>query len=119
MKRDLDLLRDILLRIEDAESDLENQAFYDLSDNPRTIGFHIRLLIDAGFISAIDISSKGAPDYFIIQRLTFAGCEYLDSVRSTTIWEQAKQKLSSISGGASLDVITALCTDLAKAQLGI
>lgn len=92
MKRDLDLLRDILLRIEDAESDLENQAFYDLSDNPRTIGFHIRLLID---------------------------CEYLDSVRSTTIWEQAKQKLSSIGGSASLDVITSLCADLAKAQLGI
>ena len=118
MKRDLDLLRAILLRIEDAEADVQNHDFYDL-DNPQIIGFHIRLLIDAGFISAIDISSNGDLDYFIIQRLTFAGCEYLDSVRSTTIWEQAKQKLSAIGGSASLDVITSLCADLAKSQLGV
>ena len=33
MNRDLDLLRVILLRIEEAESNIENRDFYDL-DNP-------------------------------------------------------------------------------------
>lgn len=118
MKRDLDLLRAILLRIEEAESNIENHNFYDL-DDPTIVDFHICLLIDAGFVSAIDISNNVAPYYFIIQRLTFAGCEYLDSVRSTTIWEQVKQKLSAVGGSASLDVITSLCADLAKSQLGV
>ena len=118
MKRDLDLLRVILLRIEEAESNIENHDFYDL-DNPQIIGFHIRLLIDANFISALDASSVGNPDYFIIQRLTFAGCEYLDAVRSNDIWTKVKEKLSSIGEGATLEVITSLCSALAKAQLGI
>ena len=118
MKRDLDLLRVILLRIEEAESNIENRDFYDL-DNPQIIGFHIQLLIDADFIASYSISTLGNPNYFIIQRLTFAGCEYLDAVRDKGIWGQAKQKLSSVGGSASLDVVTSLCSALAKAQLGI
>ena len=119
MKRALDLLRDMLLRIEGAESEVENQDFYDLTDNPQIIGFHIQLLIDADFISAIDASCIGSPDYFVIHRLTFSGCEYLDSVRSNDVWGQAKKKLAGIGGSASLDVVTTLCSALAKAQLGI
>ena len=51
--------------------------------------------------------------------MTFAGCEYLDAVRDKGIWGQAKQKLSSVGGSASLDVVTSLCSALAKTQLGI
>ena len=40
MKRDLDLLRAILLRIEEAESNIENHNFYDL-DDPPIVDFHI------------------------------------------------------------------------------
>ena len=119
MKRDLDLLRNMLLRIEEAESEIENSDFDDLSDNPQIIGFHIQLLIDADFISAIDASCIGSPDYFVIHRLTFSGCEYLDSVRSNDVWGQAKKKLAGIGGSASLDVVTTLRSALAKAQLGI
>ncbi|WP_314797227.1 DUF2513 domain-containing protein [uncultured Selenomonas sp.] len=119
MKRDLDLLRDMLLRIEEAESEIENSDFNDLSDNPQIIAFHIQLLIDADFIASYDISTLGNPNYFVIQRLTFAGCEYLDAVRDKGIWGQAKQKLSSVGGSASLDVVTSLCSALAKTQLGI
>ncbi|MFC2316061.1 MAG: hypothetical protein ACFNLO_09230 [Selenomonas massiliensis] len=39
MKRDLDLLRDMLLRIEEAESEIENSDFNDLSDNPQSSPF--------------------------------------------------------------------------------
>lgn len=119
MKRDLDLLRNMLLLIEESMPEITNDDFAELSDNPQLIAFHIQLLIDAGFIAYYDASTIGNPNYFIITRMTFAGCEYLDSVRSTKIWEQAKQKLSAVGGSATLDVITSLCADLVKAQLGI
>lgn len=119
MKRDLDLLRDMLLLIESSEPEISNDTFAELSDDPQLIAFHIQLLIDADFIAYYDASTLGNPNYFIITRMTFAGCEYLDSVRNTTIWEQVKRKLSAVGGSASLDVITSLCANLVKSQLGI
>lgn len=121
MKRDLDLLRQMLLRIESLDSSKHKitvDSFSDLNSDWNTIVLHIELLIDAGFIEASDVSTCSADDY-IIRRITFTGYDYLDSIRNDSIWNEVKQKISSVGGSVSLEVVKELGVTLVKQHLGI
>ena len=75
MKRDMKLIREILLWAENkASASLETPTLpgYD----PTAILFQVKLLKDAGFVDAEDKNGRWA-----ISLLTWAGCEYLDSIR--------------------------------------
>ena len=75
MKRDLDLLRDILICIEN-QSGVKVVRMYIFKDLPydhELIAFHVRLLMDAGYIDANE-HHLGEQSDFVIRRLTFAGC---------------------------------------------
>lgn len=124
MKRDLDLMRDILLRIEAFDPKcghaIRLRTFKDLCDDLPTLSLQIELLADAGFIEIESESIIG--NYtkdFIISRITFAGYEYLDSVRNDTIWKSVKKRLSGIGGEASMDIVKSLASSLILEQLGI
>ncbi|WP_432646630.1 DUF2513 domain-containing protein [Mitsuokella sp.] len=124
MKRDLDLMRNILLRIEAFDPKCGHAirllTFKDLCDDLPMLSLQIELLIDAGFIE-VD-SEIALDDYtkdFIISRITFAGYEYLDSVRNDTIWESVKKRLASIGGEASIDIVKSLASSMLLKQLGL
>lgn len=104
MKYDLDLLRNFLLRIEDADDFLSVYHFLDLCPDPKKVFFHLSLLADAGFIDYIDTSTKDGDD-MLVKRITFAGCEYLELIRSDSMWEKTKAKLTEIGGALSLTVV--------------
>ena len=84
MKRDLDLIRDILLYIEEAE---QYPVYSDTIEIPEAteemISFHVQLLADAGYIDYLDATACGNEGLvcYYINRLTMAGCDYLDGVR--------------------------------------
>lgn len=123
MKRDLDLMRDIMLRIEErcpGKRKTTSAAFADLTDDLEKIGFHLYLLYDAGFIDAIPVKCTKLryTDYFIYG-LTFRGCDYLDSVRDASIWSSVKENLLRIGGSATMDVIAELASSLLRDRLGI
>ncbi|WP_196598595.1 DUF2513 domain-containing protein [Pectinatus frisingensis] len=121
MRRDLDLIREMLIKIELADSNkrkITSEYFSSLSDNENKIIFHIELLIDAGFIEAVEIPMMKISD-FCIKRLTFDGCDYLDSIRDENIWEKTKNKLKLVGSAASLEVVQYVAIDIAKKVLGI
>jgi hypothetical protein len=114
MKRDMDLIREILLKIEDYPDT-------DMGDVPKVEGYsekeiyyNIWLLHDAGFIEAYDLSAGGDLTFFP-KRLTWAGCEFLDSARDGRRWKQAKDIMKT-TGGFALDVLAMLLGELAKQQ---
>lgn len=112
MKRDLDLLRSILLAVEaDDSGELYPEEIdidgYDL----RTISYHIRLLADADFIDARFFPAGDNESSCVIRRITMSGYDYLDHVRSPNIWRQIKSRLSDTLGTASdvsLDIVKAV-----------
>lgn len=118
MKRDMDLIRAILLTIESHE-----HGFAPKIEIPNytqeQINYHAYLLKEAGLVQAIDITSMSSegPEA-MITRLTWAGHEFLDSARQNNIWNQAKDKINKI-GGATLPIWTALLTELIKKQIGL
>ncbi len=101
MKRDMDLVRSILLRFEDSEKVRQDRSILsDLADDATIIG-HLAMLEDAGFIEHKDWQPY--PRGVKIRlgwRITWTGHEFLEAVRDPEIWRRTKagaEKLGSWS----------------------
>jgi hypothetical protein len=118
MRRDMDLIRKMLLAIEADEHGfaprIEIQGY-----TQEQINYHAVLLGEAGLAKVTEVTSMGSesPEAIII-RLTWAGHEFLDAARENNIWNQAKDKISKI-GGATIPIWIAILTEIIKKQLGL
>ncbi len=114
MKRDMELIRALLLDLEeDEESDLSHWSEEQLL-------YHMVLLIEAELVhGSYTDGENGIPVSACALRLSWSGHEFLDSARDTTVWAKAKTKLGKTGTSVSLSVLTSLLTKLAKEQLGI
>jgi hypothetical protein len=74
VKRDIDLLRRILLDLESGSS------VHDAGEDPQTLDYHIQLLHDAGLIVADEL----VPGQWWPERITWAGHEFLTSPETTS-----------------------------------
>lgn len=141
MKRDLDLIRDILLTLEadnfTYKTSITVASFIDPSfskDRPEPdneffnspyeqefakISYHIQLLLDEKFIEATYLGYDIYYKDFEIQRITSLGHDYLDSVRNPEIWEKTKAKIETLSNSVALSTITAIAQDFVHQFLGI
>ena len=118
MKRDMDLIREMLLAIEVHPSGFAPKIEIE-GYTQEQIGYHATLLGEAGLAVIHEVTGLGAksPDARIV-RLTWAGHEFLDSAREKQIWNQAKDMVKKV-GGASIQVWLILLTELIKKQLGL
>jgi hypothetical protein len=103
MKRDIDLCRQLLLDIEGRGADcsvtvLRAGAEPDAAERVR---HHLRVLVDAGYLKEVDRTSDGVP----CVRLTDAGHELIELVRSEPRWREAKRVCHERSGGQSLAIV--------------
>ena len=123
LKRDLDLLRSMLLKMESLDSSygiIRLHTFRELCDDDVVLSLHIQLLLDAGFIEVADsLYADDMVQDFLINRITFAGYDYLDTVRDESIWGEIKKRLASVGKSASLDIVKALGVAIVKQHLGI
>ena len=93
MKRDDDLIRELLFKYE-ADEDwliLEEGDIVGASAEERIEGYHQQLMCDLGLLTYVN---EGA------YRLTAFGHDYLDAVRSDTIWKQTKEGARQVGGMA-------------------
>ncbi len=114
MKRDLDFIREILLKIEDSDDMVYPEALVSDKHPLSDVTHHLKLLADADYIEVLDVTTLSG-EYFIVQRITMAGYDYIDNIRSDKIWNKVKDKLTKVSGGATsaaLDVVKAVATTL-------
>ncbi len=114
MKRDMDLLREILLQVETREPKQSLEVKIEGRDRQEIVG-HVRLLQEAGFVEA---TFTGGPTA-IVHRLTWDGHEFLDAVHDSTVWAMVKKKLKKVGGFATVDVIKTLGIAVIKDQLGL
>lgn len=122
MKRNLDLMRDILLFVENSDKPLLLESdMASLCPSQSELAYNVYLLVDAGFLDAEKILRLGSiveplPSYRIYHLtslgLTSLGCDYLDSVRSQSVWEQTKNKLKESGTGATLQVISEIASGI-------
>lgn len=121
MKRNLDLIRHILLTTESSNLDnLYIDNYVNDLFSAKEVSYHISLLCDDNYLIATTISRIGNlyPE-FIVKRLTNSGCDFLDSIRDDNIFNQTKTKIFSTVGSTTLDIIKDVALSIIRSQLGI
>jgi hypothetical protein len=115
MKRDMDVIRAILLELERhggnrgiGNIDIEGYSQED-------IRYNVYLLHQGGFIEGAIRYGVGSvqPRGFDIQRMTWAGHDFLDAIRNDTVWAKVKGKLARVGGDAPFDVVKAVAVKAA------
>ncbi|SDP99874.1 DUF2513 domain-containing protein [Ectopseudomonas hydrolytica] len=100
MKRDMDLIRKIVLAVETAPrqelSDVDQQAF----------NYHANLLIEAGLAEgAVGPLQRGIPAMIVLWRLTWNGHDFADSIKDDTIWNKARENVFKPTASWSFGVL--------------
>jgi len=124
MRRDLDLIRDMLLAAENAEGEFSGTELLGGSLEPDALGFHVELAASHGLVKAkVERSGSGHVVSIWIKGLTWEGYDYLDAIRSPKVWNKAKEAIRAAVGDTSLSVVKEVCamvaTSLVRSQLGI
>ena len=112
MKRDIDLLRRILLDLESGSSNMRGTG--EDGEDPQTLHYHIQLLHDAGLIVADEL----VPGQWWPERITWAGHEFLDLARDASSWNHAKSDVASKVGSAPFAIVQELLARNMKNALG-
>ena len=106
MKRDMDLVRGILIAGRDAEESLNSNEIHSaldeiFPDGPQwsneQIFYHMKIMKEAGLIDANLVPYGDASGAFLNMHVRWEGQEFLDNVRDPSIWEQVKQKAGAAS----------------------
>jgi Hypothetical protein (DUF2513) len=124
MKRDMELIRQILLRIEESDTVAEAPT---PPESIQRIGYHLSLLADAGMITGIKFDEDhitGEMVWYLmpVPRLTWSGHEFLDAARDESTWNQAKEQLAKAGKSmatVAMSVLSALLVEISKRQLGL
>jgi len=116
MKRDMDYVRDLLLRIEAGEKQFSCyrwQTARDKKSEEEKLAEHIRLLKLADFI---DVEAESSSGVILLRGLSWKGNDFLDSIRDPKIWEKTK-KGAEAAGGFTVDLLKDLAKGLIKKQV--
>jgi len=122
MKRDMDLVRDILFAIEAKPSpDPVWSKDLDIPNHPDSSlrRKHIVMLASAGLLDCEPTRSKTNPDRMfdvLVFDLSWAGHDYLDTIRDPKVWKKVKAKSVEV-GNASFEFTIEIAKALAKQQL--
>jgi Hypothetical protein (DUF2513) len=111
MKRDMDLIRDILIRIEsDSQMDGTREFYFSTAEemgfpdhSSEEVAYNFSLLVEEGFVD-------GAASAFlpiVVRRLTWGGHEFLDNIKDAGIWGKTKARIKDLPS-VGLKVVAAI-----------
>ena len=102
MERNMDLIRDILLKVA-ADPELDGSCFkiFNTADfeghSQEEIAYHVDLLFEADFVKGVATLDAPAP---AISRLTWEGHEFADNIRDPGVWANVKERIKGLPGVA-------------------
>lgn len=119
MKRDMDLVRTILIKLEERSDPgrlrLDSLGAY----SPAQICHHVEIMAQAGLIKVLNLKTRGDPYGLSPEELTWAGHDFLDAIRNESVWNQTKEKISSTVGTVSFEIMKTVAQQVTRQMLGI
>lgn len=114
MKLDTNCVRDILFLCENSLGLDENLSwkYLQLSDfcshltkySKEIIAYTLILLDEAGYIESAVSDSDDCIDDIYVSRLTYAGHEFIETIRPDSVWKKVSSVVATI-GSASLPIV--------------
>ena len=115
MKRDMDLIRLLLLEREGEEPKPDLSGYTEAQ-----ILYHTALLIEAKLVvGSIIEDTNGEIAATSTLRLTWTGHEFLDAARNDTIWKKAGEKIKQSGVQVTVSLLEELLKKLLKESLGL
>ena len=118
MKRDMDLVRLILLEIEDKYS---STAIYDLAIDgydTEMVAYHCKILYEAGLISDYKAQYADNEIYvFGVGSLTWDGNDFLEKIRDDSQWKKVKETITKKGLPLVVDTIKSVANALISATV--
>ena len=118
MKRDMDLIRLILLEIEKSDP---YQVFRPnlCGYQDKEVSYHLELLISAGLVEG-QMHYTGGMTANPVVKLSWVGHDFLDDIRSDSIWKKTKELLKNEGlKTVSFEILKAAVEFTLKRQLGL
>ncbi|MEE0303461.1 MAG: DUF2513 domain-containing protein [Senegalimassilia anaerobia] len=123
MKRDIDLVRSILIYVENAADEVDADEMATERWPIETVAYHVRLMAHHGLVDV----SRDARDMngntieLTVAGITWDGQDYLDSIREPKVWGRVKKALAGTVGSTTLDIVrqTASMVALAMVREGL
>lgn len=113
MKRDMELVRKILFKIEET---VDNVTEYDIKIEGYTmeqVAYHCSILHEGGYISNYKAQYADCGIYsFGVGRLTWEGHEFLDKIREDTIWNKTKDTIKTQGLPFVFDIVKSVSTGI-------
>jgi hypothetical protein len=117
VKRDMDLIRKLLMIIEEEDlgeglqgKQIEGR-YTELQAEGRIIQGHLHLMAESQLIDVIDASASGGL-CLIPERLTALGHDYLSAIRDENVWSKTKEAVGKAGGSAVLEAWKATATEI-------
>ena len=120
MKRDWNLIREMLLAIEDQTEGGKILRRLDIPSSypPAQVVGHLRLVNDAGFLEGnVKFHRDGV--ILVLHGLSWSGHDFLDTIWDNTVWEKTQEKAAQVGGSIALDTLKALAVKAAESLLGL
>ena len=124
MKRDLDLLRNIMLALEeklDYKATMQNSDLLRMLNieglTSEKLNYHLGLLCESNFIKVEHFEFLGGREMHVIKTITNGGQDFIDTRRQTETWNIVKAKAIEV-GGFTLSLLAEIGIDYLKKQCG-
>jgi len=117
MKRNWDTIRELLIKVEGCTLPTEVVRLSQFpSERAAEISYHMTLLIEAGLVKGqVAQTIDPGPKDFFAQRLTWQGHEFLDAIRSNTVWERTKKTFLEKGVEMTFDLVKSVAKEVAAA----
>ena len=123
VKLNPDCFRTVLIAVEEKPFN-ETYRFQQLAQkldaySADDIAYSCLKLKEAGFLDIVSSSYLGhdAPVVKSIKDITYAGHEFLDKVRSDSVWKETKTQASKV-GSFAIDVLSQIAANVISSKLG-
>jgi hypothetical protein len=127
MRRDLDLVRNILLFFESRDSSsimsdavIQEQLKFEGFDY-RDVAYHLRIMAQANLLTCEPVVSSTSDRIIKVYpfELTWDGHEFLQLSKDNSRWEKMKKQAGSSLDGISFEIVKSLLVGFAKKSIGL
>lgn len=118
MRRDLDLARDILIQVGEADGPVD----YEELGNGRPaalVAYHCVLMAQRGLLDLDLVRRDSGGDYVILQvnGLTWDGEDYLAAIADPGVWKRAKAEAAKVAKSVTFEVLKTAAVLIVEQQI--
>jgi Hypothetical protein (DUF2513) len=121
MKRDLELIRQLMLSVELRDDSFFTGNDIDIEDyNLSQINRHLQWLCEANLIDG-KATLDGAGDICVVimSKLSWEGCNFLDNARNESVWKKTMATVKEKGESVGFPILTQILVSYTKQHFGL